>query len=193
MRIITGRLKGRKIPTLRGEEIRPTSDRTKEGMFGVITARRDFDGLHILDLFAGTGNLGFEAISRGAATVTSVEENADAGRLINQTAEKFGIADQVHVAPFPVEHYLQGTPRPFDIIFADPPYDLPDMPGLVDLIVNEGWLKEDGWLILEHDSRHDFTTHPHCVFSKPYGRTIVTIFLSYPIPDEAINSEEHIT
>ncbi len=189
MRIITGFLKGRKIPSLEGEQVRPTSDRTKEGMFGVITARKDFDGARILDLFAGSGNLGFEAISRGAKTVTAVEENQQAVKLINQTAEKFGVAEQMHVSPFSVEHFLQSSPQPFDLIFADPPYDLPDMPGLVETILQNGWLTDDGWLVLEHDQRHDFTTHPHCVFSKPYGRTIVTIFLSFPIPEEAINPE----
>lgn len=189
MRIITGTLKGRKIPSLDGEQVRPTSDRTKEGMFGVISARRDFEGIRVLDLFAGSGNLGFEAISRGAASVTAVEDNNVAVKLINETAEKFGVAEYINVAPFSVEHYLQGTPQPYDLVFADPPYDLPDMPGLIETVLQNGWLNEDGWLILEHDRRHDFTTHPHCVFSKPYGRTIVTIFLSFPLPEEARNDD----
>ena len=185
MRIITGSLKGRKIPGLPGKRVRPTSDRTKEGMFGVIDARKDLDGLVILDLFAGTGNLGFEAISRGVSRVISVEQDDVASALIHETAENLGVDDLLDVIPIRVEDYLKATPQPFDIIFADPPYELEDMPGLVEQILSEGWLHEDGWLILEHDSRHDFTDHPHCVFSKPYGRTIVTIFLSFPIPDEA--------
>lgn len=190
MRIITGKLKGRRIPTFRGEDIRPTSDRAKEGMFGVISARRDFEGLQVMDLFAGTGNLGFEAISRGASHLISVESDGEAARLIESSAEKFGIMDQVEVVTFPVEHYIKQHPQPFDLIFADPPYDFPELPELVDHILEHGWLNDDGWLILEHDRRHDFSPHPHCVFSKPYGRTIVTIFLSYPIPEEAIEAEE---
>ncbi len=189
MRIITGKLKGRKLPTLDGEDVRPTSDRVKEAMFGVIAARRNLDGHRILDLFAGTGNLGFEAISRGAAHVISVESNHKAADLIRTTAEKFDVSDQIEVAPFPVEDYLRSKPQPFDLVFADPPYDLEGMSEFVDQILNEGWLKEDGWLILEHDRRHDFSTHPHCVFSKPYGRTIVAIFLSFPIPEEALEDE----
>ena len=189
MRIITGTLKGRKVPALDSNEVRPTSDRTKEGMFGVIAARRDLTGITVLDLFAGSGNLGFESISRGAARVISVEENRKATALIERTAQIFGVSDQIQIAPFRVEDYLNGTPQQFDLIFADPPYDLADMPGLVEQILNNNWLEEDGWLILEHDRRHDFTTHPHCVFSKPYGRTIVTIFLSFPLPEEARESE----
>jgi len=191
MRIITGSLKGRRL-FLPGKEldIRPTSDRTKEGMFGVIDARKELQGVRVLDLFAGTGNLGFEAISRGARSVEFVDSSRYAISIIQKNAEQFGVASQIHSINTDVQHFIQGAPRPYDLIFSDPPYDYPEMPELVERILSEGWLEEDGWLILEHDRRHDFTGHPNCAFSKPYGRTVVTIFLSYQVYDPDTEATE---
>lgn len=194
MRIITGSLKGRRL-SLPGREldIRPTSDRTKEGMFGVISARKELDGIRVLDLFAGTGNLGFEALSRGAKSIEFVDGSRFAVSLIQKNAEQFGVSSQVHCILSDVQRFIMGTPRPYDLIFADPPYDYPEMPELVDKIIDDGWLSKDGWLVLEHDRRHDFTDHSHCAFSKPYGRTVVTIFLSYQVFDsDAAETEDSL-
>lgn len=182
MRIITGFLKGRKIelpPDV--TNVRPTSDRTKEGMFSVIAARKNFDGLRVLDLFGGSGNLGLEAISRGAGSVFFVDNSRDVIRYIRNNAEKLGVDDKIRCQCSDVTRFINGPARPYDLVFADPPYDYPAMKELVERIVSEGWLEKDGWLILEHDSRHNFTEHPHCAFSKPYGRTIVTIFVGYAV------------
>lgn len=194
MRIITGSLKGRRL-SLPGREldIRPTSDRTKEGMFGVISARKELEGIRVLDLFAGTGNLGFEALSRGAGSVEFVDGSRFAINLIQKNAEQFGVSSQVHCILSDVQQFIHGTPRSYDLIFADPPYDYPEMPELVEKVIDDGWLSEDGWLVLEHDRRHDFTDHLHCAFSKPYGRTVVTIFLSYQVFDpDAAETEDSL-
>ncbi len=176
MRIITGFLKGRKITTPANVEMRPTSDRAKESIFSIIEVRKHLEGSDILDLFAGSGNLGFEAISRGAGNVIFVEISADALSHIEKTARQFGVEKQIYTICSPVDSFLLGTPRPFDIVFADPPYDYAELPGLPDIVLNDGWLCEDGWFILEHDKRHHFGERPDCVFTKPYGRTIVSIF-----------------
>ncbi|MEX0639279.1 MAG: RsmD family RNA methyltransferase [Balneolaceae bacterium] len=181
MRIITGTLKGRRIEVPDNLDIRPTSDRTKEGMFSVLAARRYFERLHVLDLFAGSGNLGFEALSRGAETVLFVDNSAEHIRHIEKTAVRFGVDEQCKTAALPVETFLDGTSRLFDLIFCDPPYDhylIPELPGR---ILDEGWLEPDGWFLLEHDKRHRFDGHPKCVFSKSYGRTIVSIFQHQPV------------
>jgi 16S rRNA (guanine(966)-N(2))-methyltransferase RsmD len=184
MRIITGTLKGRRLSLPNKElDIRPTSDRTKEGMFGVISARRELEGIRVLDLFAGTGNLGFEALSRGAKSIEFVDGSRYAITLIQKNADQFGVSSQVHCILSDVQRFIQGTPRSYDLVFADPPYDYPEMPELVDRIINGGWLSDNGWFVLEHDRRHDFTDHSHCAFSKPYGRTVVTIFLSFQVFD----------
>ncbi len=184
MRIITGTLKGRRFSAPANTDIRPTSDRAKESMFSVIEVRKYLEDTDVLDLFAGSGNLGFEAISRGAGRVRFVEANANAVDHIEKQAKTFGVESQVTGICSTVESWLRGAPQGFDLVFADPPYDYELLTELPEIIIHNGWLKEDGWFILEHDKYHFFGDHPHCVFSKPYGRTIVTIFTKEPAPVE---------
>ncbi|MEX2463957.1 MAG: 16S rRNA (guanine(966)-N(2))-methyltransferase RsmD [Balneolaceae bacterium] len=176
MRIITGKLKGRNIPIPKTDLLRPTSDRTKEGMFSVIDARVYFDQTRVLDLFAGSGNLGFEAISRGASTSLFVDSVSDHIKQIEKTAKHFGISEQISTLTMDTELFLEKDYGQFDFVFADPPYEYYKMTEMIDIVMKNDWLKEDGWFILEHDKRHNFADHPQCVFSKPYGRTIVSIF-----------------
>ena len=178
MRIITGTLKGRQIPIPDSGLVRPTADRTKEGIFSVISARRYFDRLHVLDLFAGSGNLGFEAISRGVAHVTFVDREPDHTAHLRKLAEDFKVTPQTDIITRDVHEYLHDhpSPVPFDLIFADPPYDLSWMTEMTEIILEKNWLHSSGWLILEHDRRFDFEDHPLCKFSKAYGRTVVSIF-----------------
>lgn len=176
MRIITGLLKGRRINIPKTLNVRPTSDRTKEGLFSIIEARRFIRDMQVLDLFAGSGNLGFEAISRGAANVLSVDGDHRNIRHIENVAEEFEVSSQVRTVTSNVEDFLQGPAVPYDIIFADPPYDYPLMEEMIETILTKGWMQPDGWLILEHDKRHDFTGHPQCAQTKAYGRTTVSIF-----------------
>lgn len=189
MRIITGTLKGRRLKSPTTDETRPTSDRTKEGMFNVIDARRYFDDLEVLDLFGGSGNLGFEAISRGAAHATFVDASRASIKIIEENAEHLGVTNQVRVICSPVDSFLSRFARPFDLVFADPPYDYPEMEKLIEVVMTGGWLAEGGWFLLEHDKRHNFTDHPNCVFSKPYGRTIVTIFVLPSAEDEETSDQ----
>lgn len=176
MRIITGKLKGRIIPIPKTDELRPTSDRTKEGIFSIIDSRTYLDNSSVLDLFAGSGNLGFEAISRGAKKCTFVDSISEHIAHIEKIAEKFGVKNQIHTRVLPVETFLEKSVTQFDFIFADPPYHYYKMAEMIEIVLNNGWLSDDGWFILEHDKRHHFSEHPKCVFSKPYGRTIVSIF-----------------
>ncbi|MCC5933016.1 MAG: 16S rRNA (guanine(966)-N(2))-methyltransferase RsmD [Balneolales bacterium] len=185
MRIITGKLKGRRFDAPKDVQIRPTSDRAKEGLFNVIEARRYINGARVLDLFSGSGNLAFEAISRGALQAVLVEASHLGVKQIEKTAAQFGIADQVTAYCVPVERYLAQRPVSYDLVFADPPYDLPGIPEMVETVVHGGWLAPDGWFILEHDVRHLFHEHPNCVFTKPYGRTVVSIFMLKTGDDES--------
>lgn len=191
MRIITGKLRGRIIPGPKSDKVRPTTDRTKESIFSRIDARRGFyEDDKVLDLFSGSGNLAFEAISRGVESVIAVEKNQKACKQITETAEKFEVFDQITVLNIPVENYIKGQGGPFDIIFADPPYEWEGLIDLPDLIIQNNWLNIDGWFILEHDKYYDFGEHPHCVFSKKYGQTVVTIFLAIPLIDEEVSESE---
>jgi 16S rRNA (guanine(966)-N(2))-methyltransferase RsmD len=175
MRIITGSLKGRRLDVPVGVDIRPTSDFTKGGIFNILESRKGLAGAHVLDLFSGTGNLGFEAISRGAASAVMVEADRFAATAITKTADRFGVGGQVTVVNTDAASYLGRSPVGYDVVFADPPYEYADMPGLADTVLSS-WLATDGWFILEHDVRHNFTSDPRCVFAKPYGKTIVSIF-----------------
>ncbi|MDX1617273.1 MAG: 16S rRNA (guanine(966)-N(2))-methyltransferase RsmD [Balneolaceae bacterium] len=178
MRIITGILKGRKIDIPNTLDVRPTTDRTKEGLFSVIEARRYIRNTKILDLFAGSGNLGIEAISRGASSVLFVDNDRRNIRHIETLGREFEISDRIRTAISDVKTFLNGPQLPYDIVFSDPPYDYPYMEEMIDTVTGDGWLYEGGWFILEHDKRHDFNDHPDCVFSKAYGRTIVSIFVN---------------
>ena len=176
MRIITGHLKGRKIHVPENTQIRPTSDRTKESIFNIIENRKELKNATVLDLFGGTGNLGFEALSRGVESVTFVEIDPAAVTGITKTAEKFGVERRIRTIQADVNLYLAGKANAYDIVFADPPYDFVLIPELPAILLKNGWLKEDGWFVLEHDARHSFSDHSRCAFSKAYGRTIVSIF-----------------
>lgn len=177
MRIITGKFKGRTIPVPKTDLLRPTSDRTKEGIFNVIEARTYLDNTRVLDLFAGSGNLGFEAISRGASSVLFVDQEAAHIKQIEKTAKQLGVENQISTIALDTELFLERKGfGSFDFIFADPPYDYFWMIEMVDQIMDSDLLKDDGWFILEHDKRHDFSDHPRCKFSKAYGRTIAAIF-----------------
>lgn len=176
MRIITGLLKGRKIDIPKTLSVRPTSDRTKEGMFSVIDARRYIRSAKVLDLFAGSGNLGFEAISRGAESVLFVDHDRKNIQHIEQQAEEFEVGNQIRMSSTTVEEFLSIPGVPYDFIFCDPPYSYPDIENLVQTILGNGWLQPSGWFILEHDKHHDFSDHEKCIIVKQYGRTIVSIF-----------------
>ncbi|MEX0680768.1 MAG: 16S rRNA (guanine(966)-N(2))-methyltransferase RsmD [Balneolales bacterium] len=183
MRIITGTLKGRKISVPPGiDNIRPSSDRTKESMFAIIDARKHLSGSTVLDLFAGSGNLGFEALSRGAGRVVFVESSEIALKHIEKTGRQFQVEERTQCICSSVEGFLDGPSQPFDFVFADPPYDYDELQHLPETVLKDNWLKDKGWFLLEHDKRHRFDAHPHCVFSKPYGRTIVTIFTRELVP-----------
>ena len=188
MRIITGKLKSRKIVLPKGVETRPTTDRTKESVFNILDVRKGIEDAVVLDLFSGSGNLAFEAISRGANKC--IEKNKKCSLAIESNAKNFGVQDQIKVLTSDVWGFVNGFATPYDIVFADPPYDYPYMAELVTAVVSKGWLNEDGWFILEHDARHDFSSHSHCVFAKPYGRTVASIFLAHEVNFEEDETED---
>lgn len=176
MRIITGLLKGRKINIPKTLSVRPTTDRVKEGLFSVIESYRFIPDCTVLDLFAGSGNLGFEALSRGAQRVLFIDHNRANIKHIQKQANVFELPDQVRSITLDVKRFLEGPPAPADIIFSDPPYKYPYIEATVEIILAEGWLKPAGWLILEHSKFLDFSNHPNLLQVKKFGRTYVSFF-----------------
>jgi len=181
MRIITGKLKGRRFSIPKGLNVRPTTDRTKESIFNKIVAYKYLENSVILDLFGGSGNLGFEAISRGAKQVTFVDIKPENIKLIEKVAADFEIEKNIRTVVSDVQQFLENRTMSYDFIFCDPPYWYEWMDEMIAEIIDNDWLNEDGWFILEHDKYHNYEEHPHHFFSKAYGRTTVSIFEKHPV------------
>lgn len=175
MRIIAGTLKGRPLKAPPGPDTRPTADRTREAIFSLLLARRELHDAAVLDLFAGTGALALEAISRGAAYATLVESLPAAARVARDNARALGVEDAcVFVRADAVRYAATYRGPAFDLVFADPPYELSDLTRLPELVLPH--LTPDGFFVLEHDRRHSFDEHPALVTSRAYGRTVVSLF-----------------
>jgi 16S rRNA (guanine966-N2)-methyltransferase len=148
MRIIAGEWRGRPIEAPPGQATRPTADRVRETLFSMLASRLgSFEELRIADLFAGSGALGLEALSRGAAFATFVENNSSAARLIERNAEALGASDRVQI----LGGSALALPRsdPLDLILADPPYSTGSGSAAVKAAIDAGWLAPGGWMTVE--------------------------------------------
>lgn len=154
MRVIAGLHRGRRLLGPRGQAIRPTSDRVKEALFSILGERTT--GARVLDLYAGTGSIGIEALSRGAAHATFVEADRQALRLVNSNLEQCGLQQSANVCACQVSQFFRRATQwsgPYDIVFCDPPYQL--TPELIAMAQewNAGWLADDAVVILEHGKK----------------------------------------
>ena len=178
MRIIAGIYKGRVLETVRDLSVRPATSRVRETLFNMLVHRLDFGGLCVLDAFAGSGSLGFEALSRGAEHVTFVETDRKAAAMIDATARKFGCSDAVDIVEADALSYMQSTRDRFGVIFADPPYAFEQTHAIPDVVFRETMLQPDGYLLVEHASslRFEEGTSYSTGPEKRFGRTVVTFF-----------------
>ncbi len=175
MRIIGGKLKGRTITPPAGYGARPTTDYAKEGLFNVLDNEYEFEGLKVLDLFGGTGAVGFEFASRGASLVCSVEMNRDNAAFIRREAARLGL-DAVKPVHANVFDFLPICREKFDIIFADPPYALESLENIPEKVLSHDILHEGNYFILEHGDEHSFRDHPRFKKEKVYGRVHFSFF-----------------
>jgi len=150
LRIIGGSWRGRKLRFPPGTSIRPTPDRVRETLFNWLAAR--IPGARCLDLFAGSGALGLEALSRGAAHVSFVEQDREAARALAATLAEWG-ARSTEVERTDARLYLARTPRPFDLVFLDPPFDSGLLPEAAALLESRGWLAPGALVYLESAAR----------------------------------------
>jgi 16S rRNA (guanine966-N2)-methyltransferase len=188
MKLIAGQYGGHGLKTPSGHQTRPSTARTREALFGLIDARIYLEGAEVLDLFAGTGALGLEAISRGADLVTFVEQKREVLDYARENAEKLGVEDKCIFIQGDAVEYLRSYSGPkLDLIMADPPYKLEAMQEMPDLAIPH--LKTDGVFTLEHSSHDWFDEHPHLMTSRSYGRTIVSLFRP-PLPPDDEEAEE---
>jgi 16S rRNA (guanine966-N2)-methyltransferase len=184
-RIIAGRAGGRTIAVPRGTGTRPTTDRVREALFSRVEALMDLDGARVLDLYAGSGALGLEAVSRGAAHLLAVERHRATAALVARNARALGLADAVEVRAGSVDRLLaeEGGGPGYDLVLLDPPYPLAeeDLTRVLGLLVAQGWLRDDALVVVERSTRSPEPTWPpglaH-VRSRAYGET--TLHLAEP-------------
>ena len=150
LRITGGTLRGRTIPSPDGDSTRPTTDMWRQTIFSALDHLIDLKGALVCDLYAGTGVLGIEALSRGAASLTSVEKQPRRTKALSRTALDLGIADQMTVVEADVVDWMGRAEAPFNLILADPPYDLRVANRLRDAVAAHGLLSPNGLLVIEH-------------------------------------------
>lgn len=175
MRIVTGKYKGRHFDIPRSFKARPTTDFAKENIFNVLNGYLDFEGLSALDLFAGTGNISLELLSRGCSQVVSIEADRDHAAFIRQCLQKLG-DNHVAVIRGDVFRYLKTCRQQFDFVFADPPYALEKLTEIPAIIFENELLKPEGIFVFEHGKQNDFSADEHFVEHRAYGSVNFSIF-----------------
>ena len=190
MRIISGTSKGRKLVTPKNQSLRPTSDRVKESIFNIL--REEIEGRMVLDLFAGTGNLGIEALSRGAKRVIFVEKGRHALGLIKRNLTQFGLEERSEVLPIDAIRaigILKQRGRSFDLIFMDPPYEKGLIEKTLMKLSSHPIYHRDTLLVIEHHRREILPPILHgwnLIRQRQWGETV----LSYLTPQEDFASTE---
>ena len=177
MRIIAGTYRGRILMSPRDNSVRPTTDRAKQTIFDMLMHRIDFDGLHVLDLFSGTGSLGLEAISRGVAAVTFVDNSRDSLALLRKNIASLGCERQCTFHQAEVFWFLRNMKNQYDLVFVDPPYKLETIGTLPNALHVSGVLKEGSYVVMEHsrESAVEVSEEVYDVLRKPFGQTTVLV------------------
>ncbi|HEX9969253.1 MAG TPA: 16S rRNA (guanine(966)-N(2))-methyltransferase RsmD [Acidimicrobiales bacterium] len=167
MRVVGGSARGRALRSPKGDDIRPTSDRVREAVFNMVESRGGVDGATVADLFAGTGALGVEALSRGAEHVAFVDKDRQASDLIKANLDFLGFADRATIVRTDVLRWIAATPK-VDVAFADPPYEFDQWPAVLDGLRAE-------LVVLESDRELDLGERWRLLRCKHYGSTVVLV------------------
>jgi 16S rRNA (guanine966-N2)-methyltransferase len=175
LRIISGTFKGRHIHAPKNLPVRPTTDFAKTGLFNIIQNHFEIENLKILDLFAGTGNISYEFVSRGCPDITCVDLNFQCIRFIQESL-KLMKAPAAKVIKYDVFKFLKVCNETYGFIFADPPYDLEEGKMLPDLVFQKHLLRAGGWFVLEHSSNVHHKHHPNFKSERDYGKVAFSIF-----------------
>lgn len=175
MRIVGGKYKGRIFRPNKKFKARPTTDIAKEGLFNILENRFYFEDKKVLDLFAGTGSIGYEFMSRGCKEVTFVESNFNHYKFIHEVLASLKIEN---AKPFKsdVFRYLKTCKDKYNFIFADPPFDIHGYEEIPDAILNAEILETDGLLIIEHPKEIDFSQHSSFKELRKYGKVNFSFF-----------------
>lgn len=175
MRIISGKYGHRRFQVPTNITARPTTDMARENIFNVMNNWVDFEGIDALDLFSGTGAMSFEFLSRGCSSVTSVEKASTQYNFIRKVKEQLHEPNLLQVKG-DVFRFIDSCQQKFDIIFADPPYDLPNFADIPQLLLDSQMLKDNTIIIVEHSKTYNFTHLPHFFQQRVYGKVNFSIF-----------------
>jgi 16S rRNA (guanine(966)-N(2))-methyltransferase RsmD len=175
VRIISGLYKGRRISTPTNIKARPTTDFAKEGLFNLLNNRMDFEDIDVLDLFAGTGSIGVEFVSRGCRSVIAIENFKTHCDFIHKVCAELKISN-LQLLKMDVFKFIGSSNLQFDFIFADPPYELNILEQIPDLVFKNELLKTDGLFVLEHSSKNNFSQHPRFLDHRAYGNVNFSFF-----------------
>lgn len=175
MRIIGGKLKGLRLNPPSKLPVRPTTDNAKEALFNILSNQVDFNSLNVLDLFSGTGNISLEFASRGVPSITSVDRDFGCYNYLKTIAKQYSL-DSVQPVKADVLKYLEIETDKYDLIFVDPPYDLPQMNQIAPIVFRRDILKPGGHLIIEHHSMKKIDNDPHFIEQRKYGSSSFSFF-----------------
>lgn len=190
MRIISGKHKGRRITAPKNLPVRPTTDMSKESLFNILNNHFNFNGLKVLDLFSGTGNISYEFASRGSGPITSVDGDMGCVNFIKKTATELDL--DISAIKSDVFSFLERNKTTYDIIFADPPYNLDqkEFEKVIQLIFDNELLDEEGMLIVEH-SKHTKLSHmSNFSFDKHYGGSVFSFYEFESDEEENFDEED---
>lgn len=174
MRIISGKYRGKRLNAPTSLPVRPTTDFAKEALFNLLNNYFNLDAISALDLFAGTGNISFELGSRGCEDITSVDSNSGCINFISSSAA--GMNMPIQVLRRDVLQFLQKSYKQYDFIFADPPYEFADKDKVVEMVLDNKWLSEEGLFILEHGAANSFDHVPGFIELRKYGSVHFSLF-----------------
>jgi 16S rRNA (guanine966-N2)-methyltransferase len=177
MRVIAGALRGRSIRPPNARDFRPTTDRVKETVFNILSHRMEMEACLVCDLFAGSGSLGIEALSRGAAHVVFVENGRAALPILRRNLSELGLERVTEVLAEAAERFLRSTARTFDLMLADPPYAFEGHVAMLETISARGLLRTGGMVVMEHSAKMLLTAPAEwtTVTMRDFGTTAVTI------------------
>jgi 16S rRNA (guanine966-N2)-methyltransferase len=175
MRIIGGSLKGLRLNPPKNLPVRPTTDLAKEALFNILQNQIEFDDIMVLDLFSGTGNISLEFASRNAKQVISVDRSTHCINYLKDASRQHKL-EQIKTYKADVFKYLQLETEQYDLIFADPPYDLNQIPEIPKIIFEKNLLVNGGLLIVEHQSMQNLSQHPAFIEQRKYGHSSFSFF-----------------
>lgn len=176
--MLAGKYKGRVLKTVSDNSVRPATGKVKAAIFNILQSRVNWQNAIVLDLYAGSGSVGLEALSRGAKRAVFVEFDRNALQFLKKNIEAVGVFSDAQVVFGDVKKFLTSNARAYDVVFCDPPYAIEYLAELPTMVFESDAVSQDGILVMEHPSRFEFSpsTLWELVVRKSYGRTTLSMF-----------------